>query len=758
MRRFYSRAIFVLAVAGMGSLNPHPALCANSTDLSLGDGPDAVSASKSSAAVAGNTASIDSIKVTNRGNTTDLTISGKNLKKPSVEKIDGQKLVAKFRKTLLNIPPKIGENDPLIKAVRSSDHASTAWVVIDTVGLNKWNLKKSGESYVFSLTSGGSAPPRAAASEGGSEAGNTSEAGKRSSDRLIDFSLKPMETGVKIVLTSDGPAKYTVRKLAQPEKLVIRFHGTRLEILEKDKKLKEARAFQKQGLLLMELRQIGPRFSPISEAILTLIPGTTHQVSRDLNQIVITLIPPPAFEKAEKKGGNLNQNVSVDLEGADLSAVLKTLASEAGFNVDFVNPVNGVVNEKLKDIPLKSALAILLSPGGYDYEVQGNTLRIGTQLSLRATKGILPHITEIITPTGGMTPNQFDALVRGILRLTNGATSTFDTVRNVIILNGTASDIEDYKRTIRDLKLGEDAGSSRITRIVKLNYAEPADMVTMMSPYLTPIGRVQADIRTHSLVIWESETNMGVLLELVKEIDIKNPQVLIEASIVEVNNENDLNLGIDWTADKVTGDPTMSGAVHLPPANPLARPGDFSFGTIKSGFNINATLHALESKKNGKVISRPRIATTSGVQATINTTENVIYVTNNQILGLGGVVQTTQIINTLPLPISLQVTPRISEDGYIHTLLDVRVTSVSGPAVPPAPPPTNIQSANTVITTKNGDTIVIGGLVRDVSQDNVNGIPILSSIPIIGTLFQQKEKSVRKEELVIFITPTILED
>src|ERR1041384_8507968 len=117
MRRFYSRAIFVLAVAGMGFLNPQPSFCVNSTDLSSGDGMDTATAPKATSA-AGINVSIDSIRVVNQGNTTDLTISGKNLKKPSVEKIDGQKLVVKFRKTQLNIPPKIGENDPLVKAVR----------------------------------------------------------------------------------------------------------------------------------------------------------------------------------------------------------------------------------------------------------------------------------------------------------------------------------------------------------------------------------------------------------------------------------------------------------------------------------------------------------------------------------------------------------------------------------------------------------------------------------------------------------------
>src|SRR5205807_1560826 len=114
---------------------------------------------------------------------------------------------------------------------------------------------------------------------------------------------------------------------------------------------------------------------------------------------------PPVQEKPVEKKGNLNQLVSLDIEAADINAVIKTLASEAGFDVDLVaGPLAGTVNEKFRDIPLKTALANLLSTGNYSFEVQGNTLRIGPQTVLIQTKGIMPHIVEMITPSGGMTP------------------------------------------------------------------------------------------------------------------------------------------------------------------------------------------------------------------------------------------------------------------------------------------------------------------------------------------------------------------
>ena len=279
----------------------------------------------------------------------------------------------------------------------------------------------------------------------------------------------------------------------------------------------------------------------------------------------------------------------------------------------------------------------------------------------------------------------------------------------MVVLTGTASDIDDYRRAIKDLKLDESTESNRITRVIKLNYADPANLSGILTTYLTPVGHVQ--VAGNRLVIWETATNMGVLLELIKELDTKPAQVLIESDIVEVTKESDLNLGVIWNASKTNGDPTVNAGVNLPPTNPQLNPGTLTFGTVRSGLNISATLEALETSKKGKVISRPRIATANGVAATISETQNVVVATLTQTVGLGGVVQNTTTYTLVPLPINLTVTPRITDDGRITTIVNASITSESGPALSSAAPPTNVQTATTTITTKSGETIVIGGLV-----------------------------------------------
>ena len=706
---------------------------------------------------------VGDIKVLNflsEGQGAKVSIEGKDLPRPTVEKVSNNKILLKFAKTALSIPAKMGSGVPVVKDVRSSIHAGTAWLVLDVNNVKKLVLEKSNVGFSLLLNAEESKNNVNASEPISSVAGGVDEKEKSLFSRLVDISLKPFGNGIKVVLTADSPSKYTIRKLSQPEKLVIRFQDTKLQIEDKLKSIKTNELeIQKSGLLALDCRQIGPVFSPISEVMLTLLPGTISQIDRDLNQVVLSLSAPPVVQKQEAKKGNLNQIVSLDLESADINAVVKTLAGEAGFEVNFVGgPLVGIVSAKFKDIPLKTALSDLLAPGSYGYDLQGNTLRIGSQDTLKSTKLILPHVTEIINPSGGNTLAQFDTLVRSILPVSNASNSFFDTARNVIVLNGTASDIEEYKMAIKDLKLDVGSSGDRIIRVVKLNYADALQLSTILTPYLTPVGKVQVKKDLQQLVIWETATNMGVLLELINELDIKPPQVLIESNIVEISDENDSAMGVVWNAQRNTGNPTISASANLPPQSTNALPGVLTFGTVTSGMNISASIEALVTHKKGKVISRPRVSTQSGVLAEINETENVIVPTTTQTLVPNVGLQFTTTFNQVALPIDLKVTPRISDDGKITTVISASITTPSGAAAPNAPPPTNVQTATTTITTKNGETIVIGGLVRDVVEEETDGLPILSSLPIIGSLFQVHSKSDQKEELVIFVTPTLLED
>ncbi len=751
------------------SSKPTPVPPSSAKSVSLSDG-QMVQKSESKKQLSPETV-LEKVSLVAKEKTLVLVLAGTKLSDPTISRISRGRILIKLENTKLEIKSKIITGNPLVPSIRSSDHQGTAWVVLDNNGLGSWSWTKESDDILVNFALSESSKDTTLNNKETASSANvplstpsavsaeTSGTDSKNSSRLIETSVKPIENGIKLILTSDGPSKYVVRKLSQPDKLIVHFLNTRLEIADKEKRFKNDDVeLKKGGLISLEMRQLPPVFSPISEALLTLLPGTVYEVDRNLNQVVITLTAPEPVAVAVEKKGNLNQLVSLDIDNADLNVVVKTLTSEAGFDVDFIGgSLAGTVNEKFKDVPLKTALAILLAPGAYAYDIQGNTIRIGAQASIVSQKAIMPHVIEILSPSGGMTPAQFNTLVRSILKPTNAVATSVDTVRNVLILNGTAADIEDYKNAIQDLKLDEGTTSDRITKVVKLNYSDPGTAAGILTPYLTPVGRVQTDARTNSLVIWEVASNMGVLLELIKEFDIKIPQVLIESNIVEVDDENDLNMGVNWQIQRNVGDPTFNGAVSLPA--PGAAPPSFQFGTIRSGLNINATIEALENHNKGKIISKPKIATGSGIPAEINVVENVVLTTTTETLVQGSGAQFTTTFTNLPLPIDLKVTPRITDDGRITSIINASITSQTGIALAQgAPPPTSVETANTTLTTKNGETIVIGGLMRQTMTDTISGVPLLSSLPIIGALFQDHSHTLSKVELVIFITPTLMED
>jgi type IV pilus secretin PilQ/predicted competence protein len=701
-----------------------------------------------------------------------ILVKGKNLSSPKVSTLDDGRILLVFKNSGLAKPPSSASGSGLIKGVRWASHGKDAHVVLLAESGVHGTVEKIEGGYSFVYGKDASKANVAEATKPKIEKTVTVTAVRTEPtkteeapvvappSRLIGQALKPMENGWKIILTMDSPARYKVLKLTGPDRVLVHFSNTKMDLSDKDvrQKLEGAKA---KGLLQLESRQYMQKPQPIAEVALTLAPGASFQVDRDANQVVLIVTNVPVVEKSTAKAGNLNQLVTVDVDTADIKTVLKSLGQEAGYDTDISDVVAGTVNQHLKDVPLRTALAVLLTPGGYQYEVQGNLLRVGSATYLLASKSLMPHVTDIIS-VGSMTPMQLDTLVRSILPATNASKSSMDSNRNVVVLNGTPGDISEYKGAMRDLKL-DSSEADRITRVVKLNYADPAITRDLLKPYLTPMGNAQVDIRSQSVVLWESASNMGVLLELIKEIDVPLQQVLIESTIVEVNIEKLSQVGVDWTASR-SGDPSITGSLYQPAgtAAGLTDPGTLAFGTLKSGFNINATLSALESHSNGKIISRPKIATSNGQAAMIQTVENVVYITASTTVN-NGTTTTTYASATVALPIVLNVTPRITDDGRITSNIAVTITSETVAPVAigggtTSQPETTTQQAQTTVTVKNGETIVIGGLVRDTVQETIKRVPLLGSLPILGTLFRNTSKDNKKVELIIFITPTLLEN
>jgi type IV pilus assembly protein PilQ len=274
------------------------------------------------------------------------------------------------------------------------------------------------------------------------------------------------------------------------------------------------------------------------------------------------------------------------------------------------------------------------------------------------------------------------------------------------------------------------------------------------------------------------------IIEVVRQLDSRTPQVMIEARIVEMNTNFTRELGIQWGGRRqattssgttvvsglsgLTGGSGLSGnglVVNLPAAVGAGTGGalGLSFGNLADTFDLDLQLSALEISGRAKILSNPRIVTLDNKEAKISTGTEILIPTTSIVTGVssgstgstgsGGSV--TSGVTTIDAKLELAVTPHVTPDGQIlmHVKTDKKDPDF-GRSVQNIPP-LNTRSAETDLLVKDGETIVIGGIYTRNEGTTVSAVPWFHRIPILGWLFKKEVKQDVQTELLIFITPTV---
>ncbi len=440
--------------------------------------------------------------------------------------------------------------------------------------------------------------------------------------------------------------------------------------------------------------------------------------------------------------------ISLDFENTDIRDVLRLLAAKSKINIVYGSDVSGNLTLHLSHVPFDEAFRTVLAM------MNLSTMQVGND------------ILRILTPS---------ALAKS------------------------------------------QATAATVTKVLTLNYTKAADIL----PEINAVNKAQgikgttlADAKTNSLIVTAPLEAVAATERLVKELDVRPKQVLIEAKLVEVSLNNNLNLGVQWdyqgvnnsniggangqnligtitppnSLDSPTQTPFITnpnltngaGATGVQPmptsgalttvANAVARGtgvnlpastifGELTLGRITNSMFLSATLSAAAAEGKLKVLSDPKIATLNNQAANINVTTQIPYVTSNVIAGgLGTQSQTVTYVTT---GIQLSVTPTINADGRITLIINPNVSqpsvTVAGNAATGAPA-IDSRIAQTTVLVRDGETIVIGGLIHDSVTDQIAKVPILGDIPILGWLFKSKSVVRTRNELLIFVTPKILAD
>lgn len=329
-----------------------------------------------------------------------------------------------------------------------------------------------------------------------------------------------------------------------------------------------------------------------------------------------------------------------------------------------------------------------------------------------------------------------------------------------------------------------------VLEIVPINYADAADFEAKVKPLLSQRGSVTLDKRNNSLIINDLKENIEEVKKLITKLDTPPQQVIIEARVVEASSDFSKEMGIQWGAkffkdfnnryragiSGASSRPDIAGSstfpsgvgggaaidftgtaaspipyfVNLPAATGQGAGGGINFALVnlRSGVGLDIQLTAMENKGVGKILSRPRITTLNNVEANIQQGSSIPYET------LSDKGTQTQFIDA---NLQLTVTPRITPDNSI--ILKVKVSNNNpNTALRSAGgvPSIDKNEASTEILVRDGQTIVIGGIIRNKEGQIKSGIPFLMDIPVIGWLFKKESKTVENRELLIFLTPNII--
>ncbi len=402
---------------------------------------------------------------------------------------------------------------------------------------------------------------------------------------------------------------------------------------------------------------------------------------------------------------------SLDVDGADLRTVLRAIAEFSGRNIVLGQNARGVVRIQIKNVAWQDALKAVLRANGLDYVEDGAVIRVDDAAKLNAEK---------------------------VERETANA------------------------RTLELVPLE--------TRIVKLNYANAAELTTPLASTLSKRGTVQVEKRTNSLIITDLPSNLDAVAAMAAQLDSQTPQIEITAKLVDVDAGWLNSIGIEWThgigksqfVGDAAGDPIqlrgasrgnitngeiLGSQVVAGVAGPAAR---INVGVFKNFGDIEASLQALASNNKANIISNPRITTVDNREAKILVGQKIPLIVQDV---AGNPVSQLQTIG-----IQLKVTPHLTSEKKIIMDLHPEVSDLASGSTVQGGLIINTSEADTRVMVDDGQTAVIGGLIRTNETTVSRGVPYLKDIPLVGMLFSSKTVTKNNRELIIFVTPKLVND
>ncbi len=541
--------------------------------------------------------------------------------------------------------------------------------------------------------------------------------------REVDFRRGRAGEGRVVIDLSDSSTGIDIRQ--QGQNVVVEFLKTslpdnlrrRLDVVDFSTPVQTVSTFQQGDSVRMVIEARGQ---------------WEHNAYQSDTQFVIEVKPATVDpSKLQQRGRYSGEKLSLNFQAVEVRAVLNVIADFTDLNIITSDTVGGSITLRLKDVPWDQALDVILQTRGLDMRKSGNVIWIAPRDELATREKLALEASQQIT------------------------------------------DLEQTR-----------------TEAFQMNYQKAADVQKLLSDptqrILSKRGSAVVDARTNTLFVQDSPSRLEEVRKLIARIDIAVRQVMIEARIVEASDTFSKNLGVRFGYHDLDGNHRIGGrnsprytvgggiddtgghaaggaqggvtsfnpgsfGVNMPAAGLNAfNAGQFSFILFNSALTqfLNLEISALEADGKGKIIASPRVLTADQVEAVIEQGTEIPY---QQATSSGATAVSFRKAN-----LSLKVKPQITPDGNIIMTLDVNKDQPG--AITPAGVQINTKHVKTEVLVENGGTVVIGGIFEQTDRTDITRVPFFGELPYVGWLFKNSQTQISKTELLVFITPRIVNE
>ncbi|OGS10928.1 MAG: hypothetical protein A2234_09800 [Elusimicrobia bacterium RIFOXYA2_FULL_58_8] len=564
-----------------------------------------------------------------------------------------------------------------------------------------------------------------------------------------------------VYITTDRPVEYKTFSMDSPPRLVLELQNAKMRTLQE---------IPVNGPALRKVRTGQFKSEPVSvsRVVMELTQKTVHEITRKGAELIVMF--------GERPG----RNAVKDAPAEKIKVIAPAAAGkpvEMVIEADVVKPADLARESAPVIAPKKRAAAaagrsimesLSKDPISFDYN-EADVREVLDMMAAKAGVNIIYSDDVSGTLTLSLTKVPFDEAFKTIISVKSLAVQQVGD--NILRIASPKTFISEQKYAMLQ------------TRVFFLNYSKAAEMKVQVDAVVLAeargTGKTSPDDANNALIVTDTSAGLEATARLIRSLDRAPRQVLIEVKLIEVSLVDEFDLGVNWgyasgpdakgrfvgttnsladirSAGVGTNFPNSASAgtgVDLVAKNVY---GGFRLGKITSTSFLDLAITAAAKKGKAKVLSDPKVATLNNKEANINITSQIPYETTEITNSASGSVSTKK-VTYVTTGIVLKVTPSITSDGRISMKVNPSVSQPSATAGTTAPS-VDTRSADTNVVVNNGETIVIGGLIHDTQSDTVTKVPLLGDIPLLGALFRKKSVARNRLELLIFVTPKIIED